>query len=200
MAVKASPDILAPLPDVETDRLLLRRFQKRDIDALAPIFAKPEVWMFPYGRGLTRDETSSFLEAQIQEWNNCGFGCWIATRKADGKTIGYVGISVPHFLPEIHPAVEVGWRFDPDVWGKGYATEGAAAALDEAFATLGLDRVCSAPQTENRPSSRVCDRLGMHLERVATAAATARRGAVQINLYWITRHQWQQRALLAGGF
>ncbi|MBK6705069.1 MAG: GNAT family N-acetyltransferase [Caulobacteraceae bacterium] len=97
------------------------------------------------------------------KWEECGFGCWIAIEKSTQRVIGYVGISVPHFLPEILPAVEVGWRFDPDIWGRGYATEGAAAALDEAFNTLGLDAVCSAPQSINPPSSRVCDRLGMRL-------------------------------------
>lgn len=191
---KSCPDIMALMPDVETDRLLLRRFRDTDVDALAPVFAKPEVWMFPYGRGFTREETSLFLKMQIEEWNACGFGCWLATEKARDRVIGYVGISVPHFLPDILPAVEVGWRFDPDVWGRGYATEGAAAALDQAFMTLGLDRVCSAPQTDNPPSSRVCDRLDMTLERVAMAEATPRRGAVPINLYWITKEEWFARA------
>ncbi|WP_424775094.1 GNAT family N-acetyltransferase [Novosphingobium sp.] len=46
----------------------------------------------------------------------------------DGQAIGYVGISVPHFLPDILPAVEAGWRFDPVAWGQAYATEGASAA------------------------------------------------------------------------
>ena len=193
MEARASPDILAPLPDVETERLILRRFQEDDADLLAPIFAKPEVWMFPYGRGLTRDETLYFLKMQLEEWNSCGFGCWLATRKSDQRVIGYVGISVPHFLPDVLPAAEVGWRFDPDTWGQGYATEGAAAALNEAFTTLGLDKVCSAPQTENPPSIRVCDRLGMSLERVAIADATPRRAAVAVNLYWITRDAWLHR-------
>lgn len=134
-----------------------------------------------------------FLEAQIAEWDACRLGCWIAIEKVSDRVVGYVGLSVPHFLPEVLPAVEVGWRFDPDVWGQGLATEGAAAALDEAFGTLKLARVCSAPQTINPPSSRVCDRLGMVLERTVTLAPTARREAVDANLYWITAKAWSAR-------
>lgn len=161
-----------------------------DLDALAVVFAKPEVWRFPYGRPFTREETAEFLEVQLREWQQNGFGCWIAIEKQSLRVIGYVGISVPHFLPEILPAVEVGWRIEPEAWGKGYATEGAAAALEESFATLGLQAVCSAPQTINPRSSRVCDRLGMRLDRVVTVGATSRRGPVDVNLYWITEEEW----------
>ena len=192
-SVSAAPAIAAPLGNKETTRLLLRRFESSDLDALAAVFAKPEVWQYPYGRAFSREETAAFLKIQMREWEECGFGCWIAIEKSTQRVIGYVGISVPHFLPEILPAVEVGWRFDPDVWGRGYATEGAAAALDEAFTTLGLDAVCSAPQAINPPSSRVCDRLGMRLERVVQAAATPRRGAVDVNLYWITKDDWASK-------
>lgn len=194
-AASAAPAIAAPLGNTETARLLLRRFESSDLDGLAAVFAKPEVWLYPYGRAFSREETAAFLKIQMREWEECGFGCWIAIEKSTQRVIGYVGISVPHFLPDILPAVEVGWRFDPDVWGRGYATEGAAAALNEAFTTLGLDAVCSAPQTVNPPSSRVCDRLGMRLDRVVKAAATPRRGAVDVNLYWITKDEWacQQR-------
>jgi RimJ/RimL family protein N-acetyltransferase len=108
------PLVAAPLPDVETERLSLRRFHKDDVDILQPIFEKPEVWMFPYGRGFTRDETAYFLKLQLEEWETCSFGCWLASEKDSGRAVGYVGISVPHFLPDILPAVEVGWRFDPD--------------------------------------------------------------------------------------
>ena len=190
------PEISAPLPDIETERLLLRRFRYEDVVLLEPIFAKPAVWMFPYGRGFKREETENFVRVQIEEWNRCGFGCWLVTRKSDGKPIGYVGISVPHFLPDILPAVEVGWRLDPDAWGRGYATEGASAALTEAFTTLGLEKVCSAPQSENPSSWRVCQRLGMTRERLATAQATAARGPVEVDLYWITRSEWMDRSKL----
>lgn len=184
------PDIAAPLADVETERLRLRRFLPSDADFLAPIFEKPEVWMYPYGRGFTRKETELFLKAQLEEWETGGFGCWLAFERKTDTPIGYVGLSVPHFLPDILPAVEVGWRFDPDYWGRGFATEGAAAALDQAFGALGLSKVCSAPQSINPASSRVCERLGMRFQGVVIAQATKTRGPVDVDLYWITNDEW----------
>jgi len=184
------PPIRAPLGDVTTERLELRRFRSGDLDDLAAVFEKPEVWRFPYGRGFTRDETADFLDTQLEEWSTCGFGCWLAIERESARVIGYVGLSVPTFLPEILPAVEVGWRFDPGVWGRGYATEGARAALAEAFDTLGLDQVCSVPQADNPASSRVCERLGMRLEREVDIPATARRGVLTGLLYGMSRSEW----------
>ena len=136
------------------------------------MFAHPEVWMFPYGRALDRADTRAFLDAQLEHWEECGFGCWAARRRADARLVGYVGLSVPTFMPEILPAVEVGWRFAPWAWGHGYATEGAAAALDEAFTTMGLHQVCSLPQSDNPRSCLVAERLG--LRRVDERASSPR--------------------------
>jgi len=188
-----APPIAAPLPDVKTERLDLRRFRPDDLDELAGVFAHPEVWQFPYGRAFTRGETEFFLNLQMAEWNELGFGCWVARTIEDSRIIGYVGLSVPTFLPEILPAVEVGWRFSPTVWGRGLATEGATAALDEAFTTLGLDRVCSVPQADNPPSAKVAERLGMTLIREVRIPASDRRGDLTGLLYEIERDQWRRR-------
>ena len=184
------PQIRAPLGDVTTDRLELRRFRSGDLDDLAAVFEKPEVWRFPYGRGFTREETAAFLQTQLAEWSTCGFGCWLAIERKSDRVIGYVGLSVPVFLPEILPAVEVGWRFDPGVWGRGYASEGARAALAEAFTTLGLNEVCSVPQSDNPASSRVCERLGMRFEREVVIPATSRRGVLTGLLYEMSQSEW----------
>lgn len=188
------PPIAAALPDVVTPRLSLRRFKEDDLDELAKVFAKPEVWRFPYGRGFTRGETADFLAGELGEWETCGFGCWVARDRESERVLGYVGISVPHFLPEVLPAVEVGWRFDPDAWGHGYATEGATAALREAFETLELAEVCSLPQADNPASSRVCDRLGMRFERRLQISANQRRGELEALLYKMTRGEWSDRS------
>ena len=187
-----APPIAAPLPEVQTERLDLRRFRRDDLDELAGVFAHPEVWQFPYGRGFTRAETEFFLDRQIAERDEVGFGCWVARTIEDGRIVGYVGLSVPTFLPEILPAVEVGWRFSPTVWGRGFATEGATAALGQAFTTLGLDVVCSVPQADNPPSARVAERLGMSLTRKVRIPGNDRRGDLVGLLYEIERDTWHQ--------
>ncbi len=186
----SSPPIAAPLGPVVTERLDLRRFELMDLDELAVVFAKPEVWRFPYGRGFTNEETSIFLAAQVDEWDANGFGCWIARLRGGGPVIGYVGLSVPTFLPEILPAVEVGWRFDPTFWGQGFASEGATAALTEGFTTLGLDEICSLPQSENPASWAVCERLGMRHDRSVVCPANDRRGAVDARMYVMRAAEW----------
>jgi RimJ/RimL family protein N-acetyltransferase len=180
-----APETAAPLGDVKTERLQLRRFEAADLDGLAEVFTKREVWEFPYGRAFTREETSDFLDAQMKEWDDCGFGCWLAVLRGTQQTIGYVGLSVPTFLPAILPAVEVGWRFDPAYWGQGLASEGARAALREGFTTLGLSEICSLPQSANPRSFKMCERIGMTFQRTVYCPATDRRGGVEVRMYVI---------------
>ena len=80
--------------------------------------------------------------------------------QASGSLVGWAGLAVPDFLPEILPAVEVGWRLGTDHRGKGYATEAASAALRWGFCDLGLDEIVSIYEPDNIPSGRVMDRLG----------------------------------------
>lgn len=187
--------ISARLDDVATERLDLRRFREGDLDQLEGIFAKPEVWKFPYGRGLSRGETEAFLSAQIAGWETHKFGCWLAIERKTRKAIGYIGLSIPTFLPEILPAVEVGWRLDPDVWGRGYATEGAKKALERGFEKLGLREICSVPQSGNAASERVCRRLGMRWRRTVRIPPNDRRGPLQAELYTLTMAEWAEGRL-----
>lgn len=188
-----APPIRQPLASVATERMHLRPFADSDLDGLARVFAKPEVWRFPYGRGFTREETEHFLELQLREWDHFGFGCWVAELVDSNRIIGYVGLSVPQFLPEVLPAVEVGWRFDPDYWGQGLASEGATAALEEGFSTMGLQEICSLPQSINPQSYRVCERIGMRFDRSIMCPATDRRGAVEARMYMLTADEWERR-------
>jgi RimJ/RimL family protein N-acetyltransferase len=191
MSSPQHPPIASPLGDVRTERLELRRMQPGDLDALAEVFAVREVWQFPYGRGFTRAETGEFLDAQLRAWETNGFGLWIA-RERD-RTLGFVGLSVPLFLPEVLPAVEVGWRLHPDAWGQGYASEAARAALREGFETLGLEEICSIPQSINPASYRVCERIGMAFAREVRIPANERRGELSARLYTLERAKWGSR-------
>jgi RimJ/RimL family protein N-acetyltransferase len=151
---------------IRTERLLLRRFTVDDLEELAAIFAKPEVYWYPNRRGLTRDETEQMLHNRfIVPWDEQGFGHFAVIRMEDGAMLGYSGLAIPHFLPEVLPAVELGYRFDPVAWGRGYAVEAGAGALTFGFNDVKLDRIIAIHDVENVPSGRVMDRLGMRLER-----------------------------------
>jgi RimJ/RimL family protein N-acetyltransferase len=148
-----------------TPHLRLRRWNRDDRAALCEIFGQPEVWRFPFGRGLTPEETGAFLAHRIAEQATGAWCEWAAERREDRKLIGYIGLARPYFLPEVMPTVEIGWRLDPSSWGRGLATEGAKAALADGFTHPDLDEVVSIYQPENEASGRVMARLGMRFDR-----------------------------------
>lgn len=86
---------------------------------------------------------------------------WAAELKAVHALIGYVGLAIPTWLPQVLPAVEVGWRLHPDHWGKGLATEGGRASLRHGFVELHLDRIIGIYHPSNVASRRVMEKLGM---------------------------------------
>ncbi len=173
---------------VQTDRLVLRPWKPSDIDDVAAVFAIPEVWRYPFGRGMTREEAERFVERQLGHWADHGFGLWAAELAAGGGLIGFIGLAVPTWLPEVLPAVEVGWRLHPDHWGKGLATEGAQASLRHGFKTLGLERIISIFDPGNVASGRVMEKLGM---RDCLTTADPRWGGTLL-VREITRAEWAQ--------
>ncbi len=107
-----------------------------------------------------------------------GFGLFATELLASRQFIGFVGLSVPDFLPEVMPAVEIGWRLQRDAWRKGLATEGAQAALRYGFDKSGLDRLVSIIQVGHGASERIASRLGMSLSRETVDPACGRRVSV----------------------
>jgi len=146
---------------LETDRLVLRPFAYDDLDDLVVLQAEASFWWFPLRRGMTASETEDFLTRDIDRVDRPDRPVFHAVvERSSGTLIGWAGLSVPDFLPEILPAVEVGWRLGSEHRGKGYATEAATAALDWGFDDLGLDEIVSIYEPDNLPSGRVMDRLG----------------------------------------
>ena len=171
---------------METERLVLREWHPDDGDALASIFAEQAFWHFPFGRGLSREETDRFLARQLVHRERYGFGSWAAELKDDGPLIGYIGLAVPDWLPEVLPAVEVGYRLHPDYWGRGLATEGARASLEYGFRTLGLDRIIGIFTPANVASGRVMEKLGLR----DCHTTTDPHWGIPLLIREITREEW----------
>jgi RimJ/RimL family protein N-acetyltransferase len=169
---------------LSTERLLLRRWRQEDLDPYAELCADPAVmrWIGT-GRVRTREECAKAISAFERAWDEHGFGLFALELQGSGRLIGFVGLSVPDFLPEILPSVEIGWRLAADQWGKGLATEGARATLAFGFGQAGLDRIVSIHQVGNDASGRIMEKLGMRLERETVDPSCGRR----VLVYEITR-------------
>ena len=142
------------IPTLTTPRLVLRPFVLDDLEELAPIHAEESFWWYPLRAGMSKHETAGFLERVTARYESDGFGIEALLDRDSGAMIGWAGLAVPHFLPEILPAVEVGWRLATAWRGRGLATEAGAAAVEFGFTTGGLDRIVSIYEPENVASGR----------------------------------------------
>jgi RimJ/RimL family protein N-acetyltransferase len=111
------------------------------------------------------DQTAEDIERWEEEWDEEGFGLFAVELLASGELIGFTGLSVPGFLPEVMPAVAISWRLGPQFWGQGYASEAAHATLEFALQDRGLDHVISINRVGDTRSENVIRKLGMVLER-----------------------------------
>ncbi len=145
---------------LHTDRLILRRWHPADRAAFARLNADPRVMEF-YPSVLTRAESDAGADRIERHFEERGFGLWAVELPAVAPFIGFVGLQVPRFSAHFTPCVEIGWRLDPEFWGRGYATEGARAALAFGFEILKLDEIVAMTVPANRRSRAVMERLGM---------------------------------------
>lgn len=184
-----------PSITLHTPRLLLRPWRVDDVDAFATMFADPEVMEF---LGPTQDRAAiDAIVGRIQEhFAAHGFGWWAAEAPGIAPFIGFIGLAHVNFDAPFTPAVEIGWRLARAWWGRGYATEGARAALDAGFTQLGLDEIVSLAVPANARSRRVMERIGMTRDpaddfdhpRLPEGHALRRHA-----LYRIGRERWRRR-------
>ena len=147
------PDGLAAIR-LETERLVLRVPRIEDFERYADMFARDELRSIggPLVRG---DAWRRFLQMP-GAWMLQGFAMFSVIEKTTGQWVGLAG----PWQPDGWPGTEVGYSLHPDAWGKGYAVEGAAAAIDYAFDVLGWDDVIHCIDPDNTPSQRLAERLG----------------------------------------
>ncbi|MDQ0808720.1 RimJ/RimL family protein N-acetyltransferase [Streptomyces sp. B3I7] len=156
------------MTEIHTPRLLLRSWHDDDLVPMADINADPRVmrWIDD-GSVRDLDHTAEAIERWEEEWDEEGFGLFAVELLASGELIGFTGLSVPEFLPEVMPAVAISWRLGSQFWDQGYASEAAHATLEFALQDRGLDRVISINRVGDSASENVIRKLGMVPEREA---------------------------------
>jgi RimJ/RimL family protein N-acetyltransferase len=151
---------VATVPTLETARLRLRDWRDSDVEAWIAMNADVRVSEF-LGKTFSREDSLASA-AKIRELlHRDGFGWWAVELRDGAEFAGVIALQAVPFQAPFTPANEIGWRFAAEHWGKGYATEGARAALDYAFGVLRWPEVMAFTAASNVRSQRVMERLGM---------------------------------------
>lgn len=149
------------MDDIETSRLVLRRPRAGDAEALFSFFVDVATNRHnPSGPWRDVAAVEATLAATAEHWSVHGFGPWIVSRnRAPHEIIGYGGIRWRDFSGT--EKLNLGYRFAPSAWGKGFATELALEAIRLSFSGLGADAVWALVRPTNTESIRVLVRAGM---------------------------------------
>jgi RimJ/RimL family protein N-acetyltransferase len=154
------PGVAARITHLDSPRLWLRRWTRRDLPAFAAMNADAAVNEHLLG---PLDAATSRVMLQRMEAHFAvnGFGLWALERREDGQLLGFAGLQRVPFDAAFTPAIEVGWRLLPEAWGQGYATEAARAAIEDGFERLGIEEIVAFTVPANTRSEAVMQRLGM---------------------------------------
>jgi RimJ/RimL family protein N-acetyltransferase len=178
------PYILRVTEPILTDRLLLRTFEKGDLEDLYDIQSRPDVTRFLYWEPRTRSEVGESLVKKMASVHIETEGVILSlavTEKSGGPVIGDLNLI---YESAAHQHAEFGYVFHPAVHGQGFATEAARALVDLAFTNLKLHRVTAALDARNIRSAALLERLGL------------RREAHLIENEWV-KGEWTDEAIYA---
>ncbi|MGI8509052.1 MAG: GNAT family N-acetyltransferase [Gemmatimonadaceae bacterium] len=178
-----------PQPDLVTARLRLRPFIPADAFAVQALAGAYEV------ANTTLTIPHPYPEGAAEGWIATHGPAW-AARKAvtyaitdvTGTLVGAIGLA----LVPAHASAEVGYWIGVPAWGRGYATEAAAALFDHAFGALGVHRIEGRHFTRNAASGRVMQKLGMRLEGVMREAVRRRATFEDLAVYAVLGPEWMQ--------
>jgi RimJ/RimL family protein N-acetyltransferase len=146
---------------LETPRLILDTWQSSDWVDFRPIATDTEVMRYiTGGTPWSDDEIRGFVDRQVQLYAERGFCRWKLRIKPGGELIGFCGVGIWRHSPFL----EIGWWLARAYWGRGLATEAAAAALRDAFERVQLDRVVSIAMPANTASRRIMEKLSLEFE------------------------------------
>jgi RimJ/RimL family protein N-acetyltransferase len=142
------------IPELRTERLVLRGLRASDWNAYAAINADPVVRDWLGGNLLSREQSWAQMETFLGQWVLRGYGIFAV--QVDGDLVGRVGILHPADWPE----PELSWTLAAPFWGRGLATEAAAEVRRWVFERFNWDRMVSYISPENTRSRRVAEKLG----------------------------------------
>jgi ribosomal-protein-alanine N-acetyltransferase len=144
---------------LETERLILREYVENDASAFFQLNSDLEVMRYVPDKPMKSvDQAREILITHpIADYSQHGYGRWACLLRTTGQHIGFCGLK---YLPELKE-IDLGFRFLPSHWGKGFATEASQAAIHHGFTNFALDQIVGLAHPDNHGSIRVLEKVGM---------------------------------------
>lgn len=148
---------------IETQRLQLRRLLPEDAPFILQLLNEPSFIRHIGDKGVRsmEDAREYILNGPVRSYAKHRFGLYLVEKKGSHAAIGVCGLIKRTFLD----SPDIGFAFLPEYWGKGYATEAAAAVMKYARNHLQIDTVVALVAPDNTGSMRVLEKLGLHYSR-----------------------------------
>lgn len=146
---------------IETDRLILRPFVDSDVEAVYEFNSHPEVIRYTGESPVKSKQEAQDIITTIwkRDYEIQGYGRFAVVYKPDNKVIGFSGLKWEADIGE----TDIGYRFLPEYWGQGIATESCIPLLKYGFDDLGLKQIVGLAYPENVASCKVLMKIGMNL-------------------------------------
>lgn len=142
---------------LETERLILRETVVEDAPDLYEMDADLEVQQYT-GDVLPASVEDIFERiSNYADYKKYGYGRWTTVLKNTNEIIGWCGLK---YLQDIQET-DIGYRWKPKYWNKGYATEASMACLKYGFDQFELKQIVAQVLPENKASIRVMEKIGM---------------------------------------
>ncbi|AOX17618.1 GNAT family N-acetyltransferase [Kozakia baliensis] len=150
------------VPVLETERMILRAHTQNDFEAFAAMRADPVIAKYTTGKPASLKDSWSKLLQYRGLWGILGYGYWAAEEKGTGRFIGNIGFGDFHrgLSPSIDGVPEAGWVLASWTHGRGFASEGAQAALRWLDTQTAYERCVCIIAPANQASKRLAQKLG----------------------------------------
>jgi RimJ/RimL family protein N-acetyltransferase len=146
--------------ELRTKRLRLTRPTPSDSAGVFAILSDPlTVEHNRSDRLEDRGEAAELVARWDRHWEEHGFGYWCVRESGSDRIIGYAGVK--WMLMRGRPVLNLVYRFVPDVWGRGLATEAASAVVSRAMDEMPAQTIVARVRPDNRSSQKVALKAGL---------------------------------------
>jgi ribosomal-protein-alanine N-acetyltransferase len=183
--------IFADLPEIETQRLLLRKMRLDDAEAMFAYASDSAVTRYVlWDTHRSIEDSESFLRLAIDGYERGDFGGWGVVLKDSGAFIGTCGLDAG-YAPE-HARAELGYVLSREYWGKGLIPEAVRAIIAFGFARVELNRIEARCIAANIASARVMEKAGMTYEGTLREREFIKGAYRDMKLYSILRREYRR--------